>query len=131
MEKMTMEERIQAFYRQSGGPNNPEIERILENHLRYGKDHGIRGKIETIEDAIRDALTDDKSTSLIVDWLAEKRIESLSQRFQEENKYNRFAQEVRDGFQALDNGRLKELALRVHQLQKKVDLLKELIEEYR
>ena len=31
--KMSMEERIQAFYRQSGGPHNSQISELLEKHL--------------------------------------------------------------------------------------------------
>lgn len=43
-EKMTMNQRIEAFYRQSGGPSSPEIDKILAEHLMYGKDHGVPGK---------------------------------------------------------------------------------------
>lgn len=68
-EKLTMFERIEAFYRQSGGPGNPEIDRILEKHLLYGKDHGIPGKKETAQDAIREVLLDDHSTRDIMLFL--------------------------------------------------------------
>ncbi|CAH0347392.1 hypothetical protein [Bacillus sp. CECT 9360] len=68
-EKKTMNERIQAFYAQSGGPNNPQISRIIEKHLLDGKDHGTPGKRETFRDAIRDVFLDDYSTKDIVMWL--------------------------------------------------------------
>jgi hypothetical protein len=58
-ESLTMSQRIEAFYRQSGGPNNPDIERLLEKHLLYGKDHGIPGYKETIEDAFIDTVVND------------------------------------------------------------------------
>ena len=60
-ERLTMQQRIDAFYRQSGGPNNPEIKKILEKHLLYGKDHGMPGYKETIEDAFIDTVVNDPS----------------------------------------------------------------------
>jgi len=68
-EKKTMNERIKAFYAQSGGPNNPKINQIIENHLLYGKDHGVPGKRETFKDAMMDVFLDDFSTKDIVLWL--------------------------------------------------------------
>ncbi|RFU65473.1 hypothetical protein [Peribacillus glennii] len=68
-EKKTMKERIRAFYAQSGGPNNPQIERIIEKHLLDGKDHGVPCKRETFKDAVRDVFLDDYSTKDIVMWL--------------------------------------------------------------
>lgn len=65
-EKLTMQQRIQAFYQQSGGPGNPEIKRILEEHLKYGKDHGIPGKKEDIRDAFREVFLNDRSTKPLV-----------------------------------------------------------------
>lgn len=65
-ENLTMKQRIEAFYRQSGGPGNPEIARILEEHLIYGKDHGIRGKKEDIRDAFTEVFLSDRSTQPIV-----------------------------------------------------------------
>lgn len=129
MRKMTMEERIQAFYRQSGGPNNPEIDRILKQHLMHGKDHGIKGKIETVEDAIRDAFTDDKSTALIVDWLAEKKIERLSRRYQEEDKYLQLGEQIRQGFESISNERLVDLEKELFLLSEKVKELVKLVDE--
>ncbi|MDI3328927.1 MAG: hypothetical protein QJR06_10260 [Alicyclobacillaceae bacterium] len=64
-EKMTMEERIEAFYRQSGGPHNPRIQELLQKHLLYGKDHGMPGYKETFEDAIIDVLVNDPSLLLL------------------------------------------------------------------
>lgn len=61
-EKMTMNERIEAFYRQSGGPMNPEVDKILEKHLMYGKDHGVHGRKETVKDAFMEVFLDDHST---------------------------------------------------------------------
>lgn len=61
-ESMTMNQRIEAFYRQSGGPGNPEIDRILEKHLMNGKDHGVPGQKETIKDAFAEVFLDDRST---------------------------------------------------------------------
>jgi hypothetical protein len=67
--KMTMQERIEYFYQQSGGPNNPRIQKIINNHLLYGKDHGVSGKRETIKDAFQKPLLDDPSTSGLLLWL--------------------------------------------------------------
>ncbi|HET7522442.1 MAG TPA: hypothetical protein VFJ73_03860 [Bacillales bacterium] len=71
--KMTMNERIEAFYRQSGGPGNPEIDRILEEHLLNGKDHGPKGRREEIKDAFTDVFLNDHSTQPIVMWLLRMR----------------------------------------------------------
>lgn len=65
-EKLTMKQRIDAFYRQSGGPGNPEIARILNEHLLYGKDHGVRGKREDVRDAFTEVFLSDRSTQPIV-----------------------------------------------------------------
>lgn len=65
-EQLTMQQRIQAFYQQSGGPGNPEIDRIIEEHLKYGKDHGVKGKKETITDAFTEVFLNDRSTKPIV-----------------------------------------------------------------
>lgn len=61
-----MRQRIQAFYQQSGGPGNPEIARILEEHLKYGKDHGVKGRKENIKDAFAEVFLKDRSTQPIV-----------------------------------------------------------------
>ena len=58
---LTMNQRIQAFYRQSGGPGVPEIGKFLEHHLRYGTDHGVPGHKETIEDVFSQVVRGDKS----------------------------------------------------------------------
>lgn len=65
-ENLTMKQRIDAFYRQSGGPGAPEIKRILDEHLLYGKDHGIRGKKEDVRDAFTEVFLSDRSTQPIV-----------------------------------------------------------------
>ncbi|QIZ68668.1 hypothetical protein [Geobacillus subterraneus] len=65
-ELLTMSQRIEAFYRQSGGPRSPVIRRLLERHLLYGKDHGIPGKREEFTDAFRDVFLQDHSTRALV-----------------------------------------------------------------
>lgn len=65
-ENLTMSQRIDTFYRQSGGPGNPEIQRILEEHLKNGKDHGIPGRKEEIKDAFTEVFLNDHSTQPIV-----------------------------------------------------------------
>ncbi len=65
-EKLTMSQRIDAFYRQSGGPGNPDIARILNEHLIHGKDHGVPGKKEDIQDAFTEVFLGDRSTQPIV-----------------------------------------------------------------
>ena len=76
---MTMEQRIQAFFRQSGGPNNPQIPKLVEKHLLYGKDHGIPGYRETFADAFIDAVVGDPSLLLLYErvqrWRAERQRE--------------------------------------------------------
>ncbi|SIS85489.1 hypothetical protein [Alicyclobacillus vulcanalis] len=74
-ERLTMERRIEAFYRQSGGPNNPEIPKILEKHLLYGRDHGPKGKRETLEDALRDMIAKDYSNQILFKWFMQARME--------------------------------------------------------
>jgi len=68
-EKLLMSQRIEAFYRQSGGPGSPVIDRILEEHLLNGKDHGVRGRKEEIKDAFLDVFLNDHSTRPIILWL--------------------------------------------------------------
>lgn len=65
-EQLTMQQRIQEFYRQSGGPGNPEIARIIDEHLKYGKDHGVKGKKENIKDAFTEVFLNDRSTRPVV-----------------------------------------------------------------
>lgn len=65
-EDLTMKQRIDAFYRQSGGPGSPEIARILDEHLLYGKDHGVRGKKEDVRDAFTEVFLSDRSTQPVV-----------------------------------------------------------------
>lgn len=65
-EKLTMSQRIDAFYRQSGGPGNPDIARILNEHLIHGKDHGVPGKKEDVRDAFTEVFLGDRSTQPIV-----------------------------------------------------------------
>ncbi|MEW5320974.1 hypothetical protein V2J23_02175 [Geobacillus thermoleovorans] len=65
-EELTMSKRIEAFYRQSGGPGNPTIRRLLDRHLLYGKDHGIPGKREEFEDAFREVFLQDHSTRSLI-----------------------------------------------------------------
>ncbi|AGT33107.1 hypothetical protein M493_14340 [Geobacillus genomosp. 3] len=65
-EQLTMSKRIEAFYRQSGGPGSPIIRRLLDRHLLYGKDHGLPGKREEFEDAFREVFLQDHSTRSLV-----------------------------------------------------------------
>lgn len=65
-DQMTMSRRIQTFYRQSGGPGNKEIDRILEEHLLNGKDHGIPGRKEEVKDAFIEVFMRDRSTKPFV-----------------------------------------------------------------
>ena len=74
-EKMLISQRIEAFYQQSGGPGNPEIDRILKEHLLYGKDHGVRGRKEELKDAFLEVFLNDHSTRPVVLWLTKMRME--------------------------------------------------------
>ncbi|WDL96289.1 hypothetical protein [Alicyclobacillus sp. ALC3] len=58
-ERLTMQQRIDAFFAQSGGPHNPQIKRVLEDHLLYGKDHGVKGHKETVVDALMQTVAAD------------------------------------------------------------------------
>lgn len=58
-ERLTMQQRIDAFFAQSGGPHNPQIKRVLEDHLLYGKDHGVKGHKETVVDALMQTVAGD------------------------------------------------------------------------
>src|SRR5690606_40152137 len=78
-EKLTMEQRMEAFYRQSGGPNNDRIAELLENHLLNAKDHGMPGYRETFEDGIMDVVLNDPSLLLLYEriqrWRLKRRAE--------------------------------------------------------
>lgn len=74
-EIISMEKRIQAFYKQSGGPHNPQIQRILEKHLLYGKDHGMAGYRETYEDAVMDTIINDPSLLLLYERIQRWRLQ--------------------------------------------------------
>lgn len=65
-ENMSMQERIDYFYRQSGGPDSPEIDRILKEHLLNGKDHGVPGRKEEPKDAFTEVFLGDHSTQPIL-----------------------------------------------------------------
>jgi hypothetical protein len=73
-ERLTMQARIEAFFKQSGGPNNPQIKKVLERHLLFAKDHGPPGKKETIEDAFIDTIIKDPSNLVIMQWLQRVRM---------------------------------------------------------
>ncbi|AXF56883.1 hypothetical protein [Salicibibacter kimchii] len=81
-EKMSMQERINYFYRQSGGPGNPDIDRILNEHLKNGKDHGIPGRKEEPKDAFIEVFMNDHSTKPIAMWLLKMRFD-LKDRWEE------------------------------------------------
>jgi hypothetical protein len=104
-EKMTMEERIEAFYRQSGGPHNSRIPKLLERHLLYGKDHGMPGYKETFEDAIIDTLVGDASLLLLFERFQRWR-NGRKQKPEEvarlEERIARLEQEVRELRKAID-----------------------------
>jgi hypothetical protein len=74
---LTLQQRMEAFYRQSGGPNNPDVQRILNHHLLYGKDHGRRGYRQTVEDAFIDTVMSDPTLLLLFQrvqqWRSRKR----------------------------------------------------------
>ncbi|QQK78718.1 hypothetical protein HUG20_01580 [Salicibibacter cibi] len=81
-ENMSMQERSDYFYRQSGGPGNPDIERILDEHLKNGKDHGAPGEKEEPKDAFIEAFLNDHSTKPIAMWLLRMRFD-LKDRWEE------------------------------------------------
>lgn len=100
-ERQTMQRRIEAFYRQSGGPSSPEIDRFMEKHLRYGGDHGDYGHKETIEDAFQDAILEDKSLltlyELFMRWRSQREEESSKNTYspETEERISRLEDEVR------------------------------------
>ncbi|HHY66984.1 MAG TPA: hypothetical protein GX517_07255 [Alicyclobacillus sp.] len=112
--KMTMEARIEAFYRQSGGPHNPRIDKLLQKHLLYGKDHGMPGYRETFADALMDVVLQDPSLLLLFERIQRSRVarsdhskwEALEQRLE-----RRF-QKIEAELQAIQ-ARLDELAGRM------------------
>ncbi|GAB6876584.1 hypothetical protein [Thermaerobacter litoralis] len=109
--RMTMEERIQAFFRQSGGPNNPQIPKLVEKHLLYGKDHGIPGYRETFADAFIDAVVGDPSLLLIYERVQRWR-----------------SQRQRERQQATATGTDPELLRRLERLEREVARLREAVE---
>jgi len=95
---ISMEKRIQAFYKQSGGPHNPQIQRILEKHLLYGKDHGMAGYKETYEDAVMDTIINDPSLLLLYERIQRWRLQRRNNRDQSlsllESKINELKREI-------------------------------------
>ncbi len=73
---MNVEERIQAFYRQSGGPLNERIPELIERHLLYGKDHGPPGRRETLEDAFMRWVFGERSVRLVAEYLLRRRAQA-------------------------------------------------------
>lgn len=69
-EDATMEQRIRAFYKQSGGPASPAIDQFMEKHLLFGKDHGYPGVKETIEDVFIDTVTRDPVLLVGLQWFS-------------------------------------------------------------
>lgn len=61
-----LQQRMAAFFRQSGGPTSPEIQTFLDHHLRYGKDHGEPGHMETIEDVVQQVVEGDHSLKTLL-----------------------------------------------------------------
>lgn len=97
-QKMTMEERIQAFYRQSGGPGNSKIKKLLEEHLRNGKDHGMPGRKETFEDAFMHAILNDPSLMIVFERIQKwrmSRIEKKNSETQLEEKIKKLEEEIK------------------------------------
>ena len=120
-ESPTMKERIEAFYRQSGGPNNPDIQRIIEEHLLYGKDHGVRGKRETIRDAFRRVISNDPSNKLVYEWITQFRA-SLNDHWEElVHRQDGQTERMMREFAQVVNKRLAEQDRRLAQLEAKLD----------
>ncbi|WP_273846294.1 hypothetical protein [Rubrobacter calidifluminis] len=107
-ERLTMQQRIEAFFRQSGGPNNPQIDRFMEKHLRYGADHGDYGHKETIEDAFQDAVLEDKSLltlyELYMRWRSQRREEEHRESGKLEERIARLEEEVRSLREVIERG---------------------------
>lgn len=96
---LSIEERIRAFYRQSGGPLNPRIPELIERHLLYGKDHGVPGRRETLTDAFMRWLMDDPSMRLIAEFYMRRQMRqgSLESRLmQVEKELGALREEVRE-----------------------------------
>lgn len=89
----SMNERINAFYKQSGGPNNDKIPELLEKHLLYGKDHGMPGYKENFEDAVIDTMVSDQSLLLLFQRIQRWRIKD-SQESSLENRIKSLEEEV-------------------------------------
>ena len=120
---LSMEERIQAFYRQSGGPNNPDIEKILSHHLKYGKDHGTPGVIETVKDAIRAVFLEDKSLKVLYDKYHELKDENERNRIRKIDAFVEMGREIRTGIESSSHQRLEQLEAELSRLDQMVSQL--------
>ncbi|PLR96367.1 hypothetical protein [Bacillus sp. T33-2] len=120
-EKKTMNERIRAFYQQSGGPNNPQISRIIEKHLLDGKDHGAPGKRESFKDAMLEVFLDDYTTKDIILWLLKTKYD-ISDRWQElvSGRTNQFVAVAAEEPQP-DESRLNKLEDRLLRLETSIE----------
>ncbi|WMT19692.1 hypothetical protein [Parageobacillus toebii] len=130
--KMTMQERIEYFYQQSGGPNNPRIQKIINNHLLYGKDHGISGKRETIKDAFQKPLLDDPSTSGLLLWLY-KMIYDLQDRWKEfvnKPNPNEGLKEIAAAMKQKEESSIRNIEKRLDRLELKIEQLILELESY-
>lgn len=127
--KLSMEERIQAFYQQSGGPQNPEIDRILREHLKYGKDHGTSGVIETLKDAIRTALLQDKSLKILYDKFYERKDENEERRIRKFENFQQMGREIRAGIEVRQNERVTRLEAEMKKLNQMVTQLIDKLEQ--
>lgn len=119
-EKKTMNERIRAFYAQSGGPNNSQIQQIIEKHLLYGKDHGIPGKRETFKDAVTDVFLDDFSTKDMVMWLLKSKYD-LQDRWQELIQSRKGA--APSSSTPAENRRLESVEHRLNTIEEKIETI--------
>ncbi len=120
-ESLTMRERIEAFYRQSGGPNNPDIQRIIEEHLLYGKDHGVRGKRETIKDVFMRVISGDPSNRLVLEWFMKRQSYSNNRGKELERRKDGQLDRMMQEFAHVVNKRLAEQDRRLAQLEMKME----------
>jgi hypothetical protein len=114
-EKLTMQQRIDAFYRQSGGPNNPQIKKVLERHLLYGKDHGAPGRKETVMDAFTDTIMGDPLLLMLFQQWNNRRMNQASA--------------SKAGISTAEAETIRQLQRDVLQLKSEMGALRELLEQ--
>jgi|GEM_PF-5766727 len=76
-ESRSLEERVRLLYAQSGGPEQAakKIEKLTQQHLLTGNDHGTPGQVETYQDVIEGIAGNDRSLAFLYNGLKQAQLQ--------------------------------------------------------